>query len=148
MSSGRGFEAEMFELVNEGWQFWVNVLTLPNDGGSIQTAIMQCLPALCRILITQVAGRCARSDLEHLCEVLRKLIFKQQGAARPHLAAALADLGSNDASNQHQGASTSPEDRQRFLASLLAARGARAPTSQLIRTFWVKCRGVSFDYVG
>ncbi|PWY69249.1 importin 13 [Aspergillus eucalypticola CBS 122712] len=129
-------------------QFWVNVLTLPNDGGSIQTAIMQCLPALCRILINQVAGRCARSDLEHLCEVLRKLIFKQQGAARPHLAAALADLGSNDASNQHQGASTSPEDRQRFLASLLAARGARAPTSQLIRTFWVKCRGVSFDYVG
>ncbi|RAL02109.1 putative importin 13 [Aspergillus ibericus CBS 121593] len=129
-------------------QFWVSVLNLPSDSGSIQTAILQCLPALCRILMNQVAGRCARSDLEHLCEVLRKVIFRQQGAARPHLAAALAELGGTDNSSQQQGLSTSPEDRQRFLASLLAARGARAQTSQLTRTFWVKCRGVSFDYVG
>ncbi|RAL14222.1 putative importin 13 [Aspergillus homomorphus CBS 101889] len=127
-------------------QFWVSVLNLPGDAPPIQNAVRECLPALCRILMSQFAGRCARSDLEHLCEVFRKIIFKQQGAARPHLAAALAEL--DVAVEQHQRPSISPEERQRLLASLLAARGAKAQTSQLIRSFWVKCRGAGFDYVG
>ncbi|PYI20743.1 importin 13 [Aspergillus violaceofuscus CBS 115571] len=127
-------------------QFWVSVLNLPGDAPPIQNAIRECLPALCRILVTQFAGRCARSDIEHLCEVLRKVIFKQQGAARPHLTAALAEL--DEAVDQHQRPTVTPEERQRFLASLLAARGARAQTSQLVRSFWVKCRGDSFNYVG
>ncbi|PYH41718.1 putative importin 13 [Aspergillus saccharolyticus JOP 1030-1] len=127
-------------------QFWVSVLNLPSDDPAIQNAIRECLPAICRILMSQFAGRCARSDLEHLCEVLRKVIFKQQGAARPHLAAALAGL--DEVVDQHQRPSVSPEERQRLLASLLAARGAKMQTSQLIRTFWVKCRGAGFDYVG
>ncbi|PWY75182.1 importin 13 [Aspergillus heteromorphus CBS 117.55] len=129
-------------------QFWVGVLNLPTDRPEIHNAIMQCLPALCGALMTQIAGRCARSDLEHLNEVLRKVIFKQQGAARIHLSAALGDLH-RDHSSPQQGANTpTPEERQRFVASLLAARGARAPTNQLSRDFWIKCRGVSFDYVG
>jgi hypothetical protein len=31
---------------------------------------------------------------------------------------------------------------------LLAARGVRTQTLQLIRAFWVKCRGAGFDYIG
>ncbi|GMF70949.1 unnamed protein product [Aspergillus oryzae] len=128
-------------------QFWVGVLNLPYEEEAVQRALRDSIPALCRILASQVAGRCARSDLEHLCEVLRRLIFKQQGLARPHLATALADLGI-DQTNQNQGPAVSPEERQRFLASLLAARGAKAQTSQLTRSFWVKCRGSGFDYIG
>ncbi|PYH88187.1 hypothetical protein BO71DRAFT_488962 [Aspergillus ellipticus CBS 707.79] len=129
-------------------QFWVSVLNLPMGSPEIQEAVMHCLPALCDTLVSQIAGQCARSDLEHLTEVLRKVIFKQQGAARVHLSAALANLG-GDNSNPEQGASsTTAEERQRFVASLLAARGARAQTSQLTRAFWIKCRGVNFDYVG
>ncbi|KAE8317807.1 armadillo-type protein [Aspergillus transmontanensis] len=128
-------------------QFWVGVLNLPYEEEAVQRALRDSIPALCRILASQVAGRCARSDLEHLCEVLRRLIFKQQGLARPHLATTLADLG-NDQTNQNQSLAVSPEERQRFLASLLAARGAKAQTSQLTRSFWVKCRGSGFDYIG
>ncbi|KAI9929911.1 hypothetical protein MW887_011721 [Aspergillus wentii] len=133
-------------------QFWVSVLNIPgssnlNEASPVQNALRDCLPALCRILITQIAGRCARSDLEHLCEVLRRVIFKQQGPARPHLTEALASLESDD-SNQTQCQVVSPQEKQRFLASLLTARGAKTQTVQLARSFWLKCRGTSFDYIG
>lgn len=131
-------------------QFWVTVLTLPSatnsEPGPVQEAIRNCLPTLCRILITQISGRCARSDLEHLCEVLRKIIFKHQGLARPYLADTLARVGS-DESGQSQGQTPSSEEKERFLASLFAARGAKAQTGQLTRSFWIKCRGAGFDYI-
>lgn len=128
-------------------QFWVSVINLPTEAESVQVAIRDSLPALCRILIVQIAGRSARSDLEHLTEVLRRLIFKHQGHARPHLATALSELGTDTASAQGDTA-TVHQERQRFLASLLAARGAKAQTGQLVRTFWMKSRGAGFDYVG
>ncbi|PLB53688.1 hypothetical protein P170DRAFT_431515 [Aspergillus steynii IBT 23096] len=131
-------------------QFWVSVINLPTEVESVQVGIRDSLPALCRILIVQVAGRCARSDLEHLCEVLRRLIFKHQGHARPHLATALSDLGTENAmvSGPAPDVATVHQERQRFLASLLAARGAKAQTGQLVRTFWMKSRGAGFDYIG
>lgn len=133
-------------------QFWASVLNLPasansNEPDPVQIALGDCLPALCRILITQIAGRCARSDLEHLCEVLRRVIFKHQGSARQHLAATLAALES-EGTNQAQHPLPPSEERQRFLASLVAARGAKSQTLQLARSFWVKCRGAGFDYLG
>ncbi|KAL4967516.1 putative importin 13 [Aspergillus stella-maris] len=128
-------------------QFWVSVLNLPTSAEAVQRTIHEYLPGLCRILITQVAGRCARSDIEHLTDVLRRVIFKQQGHARPHLTSALADLGNNTSGQGHSHI-PSPEERQRFLASLFTARGARQQTLQLVRAFWVKCRGAGFDYIG
>ncbi|KAL4890370.1 armadillo-type protein [Aspergillus ambiguus] len=128
-------------------QFWVGVMNIPGNVESVQNALRDSISALSRILISQVAGRCARSDLEHLCEVLRKVVFKQQGLARPHLTAALAELDHNQ-TNQSHGHTPPAEERQRFLASLLAARGSKAPTVSLTRTFWVKCRGAGFDYIG
>ncbi|KAL2813274.1 armadillo-type protein [Aspergillus granulosus] len=128
-------------------QFWVSVLNLPTEAEAVQNTVRECLPALCRILVTQVAGRCARSDIEHLTDVLRRVVFKQQGHARPHLTAALAAIG-NDQTGQGHANAPSPEERQRFLSSLFAARGVRTQTLQLVRTFWVKCRGAGFDYIG
>jgi hypothetical protein len=74
--------------------------------------------------------------------VLRRIVFKQQGHARPHLTAVLADLGTEHLDQPHARI-PSPEERQRFLASLFAARGSRQQTLQLVRDFWVKCRGTS-----
>ncbi|KAL4903967.1 hypothetical protein BDW74DRAFT_36426 [Aspergillus multicolor] len=128
-------------------QFWVSVLNLPTDAQAVQRTIHEYLPALCRVLITQVAGRCARSDIEHLTDVLRRIVFKQQGHARPHLTAALADLGTGQVSQGH-GHIPTPEERQRFLLSVFAARGSKQQTLQLARSFWVKCRGAGFDYTG
>lgn len=127
-------------------QFWVSVFNLPSDAG-VQSMIHDRLPALCHILIKQVAGRCARSDVEHLTDVLRRIVFKQQGNARPHLTSALAELENNHTGHGNAHV-PSPEERQRFLATLFAARGARQQTLQIVRAFWVKCRGASFDYIG
>ena len=130
-------------------QFWVSVLSLPvsSETDPIQLALVNCLPALSRVLITQIAGRCARSDLEHLNEVLRRIVFKHQGLARPHLAAALASLEHENTGPNSQPMPTA-EERERFLASIITARGAKSPTLQLVRTFWVKCHRTGFDYVG
>ncbi|KAH8433135.1 putative importin 13 [Aspergillus melleus] len=128
-------------------QFWVSTINLPTEVESVQVAIRDSLPALCRILIVQVAGRCARSDLDHLCEVLRRVIFKHQGHARPHLATALSELPDTGAAKSEAEVATVRQERQRFLASLIAARGAKSQTAQLTRTFWMKSRGTGFDYV-
>lgn len=133
-------------------QFWISVFNLPsstnpNGADQVQTAARDCLPALCRILIAQISGQCARSDTEHLAEVLRKIIFKNQGLAHPHLIAALDAVGTDQA-DQQKTPVVSPQEKQRFLASLTAARNARPQTVHLARSFWVKCRGTGFDYVG
>ena len=129
-------------------QFWVSVLNLPVNSGepdAAQIALADCLPALCRILIMQIAGRCARSDLEHLSEVLRRIIFKHQGLARPHLGATLASLEAESPNAQPR---LTVAERERFLTFLIAARGAKSQTLQAVRTYWVAARGAGFDYAG
>ena len=133
-------------------QFWISVLSLPstanpNEPDPVQIAARDNIPPLCRILIARISGQCARSDLDHLAEVLRKVIFKHQGLARPHLTAALDEVANSHAT-QGNTPVVSPQERQRFLATLVAARSAKAQTAQLVRSFWVKCRGAGFDYVG
>ncbi|KAF4234001.1 hypothetical protein CNMCM6457_004150 [Aspergillus fumigatiaffinis] len=130
-------------------QFWVSVLSLPTDPSEadpVQVAINEYLPSLCRVLILQLAGRCARSDIEHLCDVLRKVIFRHQGQARLHLSTALSSVDI-DVSHEGQG-HVSPQEKERLVSSLIAARGIRAHTNQLARGFWIKCRGAGFDYIG
>lgn len=130
-------------------QFWVNVLSLPTDPSEtdpVQIAINEYLPSLCRVLILQIAGRCARSDIEHLCDVLRKVIFRHQGQARLHLSRALSSV---DIDVSHEGhGHVSRQEKERLVSSLIAARGIRAHTNQLARGFWIKCRGAGFDYIG
>jgi hypothetical protein len=144
--------------------FWTTMLNLPSSDSSgaqpnssedpAQAIINDYIPSLATILIRQIAGSCARSDLDHLCEVLKKLIFKHQGAARTHLGHALANLDAADASapdgaeNGGPGpALVSVQERERFLASAIGLRGARA-TNQVVRTFWLSCRGKVFAYTG
>ncbi|KAL1967654.1 hypothetical protein VTN77DRAFT_2911 [Rasamsonia byssochlamydoides] len=127
-------------------QFWVGTLSIPTTSEAVQQAIHEYLPKLCHVLITQVGGGCARSDLNHLSEVLKKIIFKYQGAAQPHLAAALAALRTKEVpqltTEQQQEAA---KEQERFLAMVFGARGSAA-TNQIVRQFWVKCRGAGFEY--
>lgn len=134
-------------------QFWVSILSLPGNTGPIQQVVRDYLPRLCHVLIAQLGGGCARSDLNHLTEVLKKIVFKYQGAAQPHLAAALAALATATPRNgdqqqqQQQQSEAMSKERDRFLSMVLAARGSAA-TNQVVRSFWVKCRGAGFDYAG
>ncbi|KAN0067317.1 armadillo-type protein [Elaphomyces granulatus] len=144
-------------------QFWTGIISLQpetsagsssNEGQLIQHTIVEIIPTLCQVLITQIAGRCARSDLDYLSEVLKKLVFRYQSLARHHLGTTLATLvtreyqdGKQRTQQNHEGTTTSEDDPMRFLAMVIAARGSRE-TNQLVRSFWLKCRGAVFEYAG
>lgn len=127
-------------------QFWTGVLNLPSSTDTLTNAsraIHEYLPSLCHVLVTQLSGLCARSDIAHLCEVLKKIIFKFQGHARPHLTASLASVGGPI--DQSSPAGTLSKEKERFLAMLIGARGG-STTQEIVRSYWVSCRGAGFAY--
>jgi hypothetical protein len=128
-------------------QFWTGVLNLPSSIDTltnVSRAIHEYLPSLCHVLVTQLSGLCARSDIVHLSEVLKKIVFKFQGQARPHLTASLASVGGP--SDQSSPAGTLSKENERFLAMLIGARGGSSTTQEIVRSYWVRCRGAGFAY--
>lgn len=131
--------------------FWVALVDLRGTSPQETTALDQVLesftPRLSQTLIHQIAGHCARSDLVFLNDVLRRLIFKKMALARPSITAALdsLDLRATD-ETAHRVSLLSPQDKSRFVESLVVARGGRQPSMELVRAFWLKCRGMSYDY--
>jgi hypothetical protein len=67
--------------------------------------------------------------------------------ARPALRAALDSLNAQvtDPSGQ-QVPLLSAQEKSRFLESLAVARGAQKQSLDIVRAFWLKCRGMNFDY--
>ena len=131
--------------------FWVALVDLrstsPESTNIIDSVHQEFVPRLCYTIIQQIAGRCARSDLVSLNDVLRRTIFKKMALARPALKAALETLNAQvtDSTGQ-QVPLLSAHDKSRFLESLAIARGAQKPSLDLVRAFWLKCRGMNFDY--
>lgn len=138
--------------LRSGTGFWNAMIDLRGNSTEEITALDQVLeqfiPSLCGTLIQQIAGRCARSDLVFLNDIIRRVVFKKMGLARPALAAAINSIDQQAIDpNKGQGSSLSAQDKSRFLESLAVARGARVPSLELVRSFWLKCRGMSYDYV-
>ncbi|EEH36902.2 hypothetical protein PAAG_07320 [Paracoccidioides lutzii Pb01] len=107
-----------------------------------------CLSSLGKILMYQVSGHCARSDLDHLSEVIKKFVFHCQGAARVHFRTALEELGVNIATpGGSVGIGRIPEkaERERFLSSIILQRGSKG-TNRVVRDYWIACRGKGFEY--
>jgi hypothetical protein len=131
--------------------FWVALIDLrgssPEEMQIIESVHQEFVPRLCYTVTQQIAGRCARSDLIHLTDALRRTIFKKMALARPALSAALDTLNAQvtDANGQQVPILT-PHDKSRFLESLAIARGAQKQSLALVRAFWLKCRGMNFDY--
>jgi hypothetical protein len=131
--------------------FWVALIDLRGNSAEETAALDQVLhsfiPRLSQTLINQVAGRCARSDLASLGDVLRRLIFKKMAFARPSIDAALDALDLHTLDDTSNRVPTlSQQDKSRFVQSLVVARGARQQSTEIIRGFWLKCRGMSYDY--
>lgn len=138
--------------LRSGSAFWNAMVDLrgnsPEETAALDQVLEQFIPSLCDTLIQQIAGRCARSDLVFLNDILRRVVFKKMGLARPALAAALNSLDDRVVDpNKRQSSSLSAQDKSRFLESLAVARGARVQSLELVRSFWLKCRGMSNDYV-
>lgn len=91
-----------------------------------------------------LAGECARSEIEAVTEILRKVISKQTPTTRRLLKEAMAEDSAVLSTKAY--AATTFEQRQRFIAQVESLRGARK-TIAVAKDFWVACRGDAFGYV-
>jgi hypothetical protein len=84
-----------------------------------------------------IGGEASRSDLDKLSDPLKKLIVKHVHASK-WLEAALNDPG-------FPSDKVSTEEKALFVKKLVSLRGSRA-TNQVVRDFWLACRGSNFAY--
>ncbi|KAF3479426.1 uncharacterized protein GIQ15_06402 [Arthroderma uncinatum] len=113
------------------------------------------LSVLGETVMHQIAGRCARSDLDHFCEIIKKFVFKHQGAARTYFGNALASLSVSAkdpaCASSARDVQSPPEptisqqEIQKFLHTIIALRGARTTNSN-VKQFWLSNRGKGFAY--
>ncbi|KAK8004325.1 hypothetical protein PG989_004044 [Apiospora arundinis] len=121
--------------------FWTSFITLKTDDENTQNTINGAMnqfgPVLAQSLIQNVGGNAARSELDKLSDPLKKLVF-QNANARQWLEAALND-------SSFPSDKVSLEDRALFLKKITSLRGSRA-TNQVVKEFWVSCRGTGLGY--
>ncbi|KAL2259043.1 hypothetical protein VTK26DRAFT_7407 [Humicola hyalothermophila] len=151
-------------------EFWANFISLkpaafpsssfPSLEQTFHAALTHLGPLLARSLVYNIGGHAARSELDRLCEPLKKLVTLRPEASA-WLEAALADealLATQQQQGQVQGqgagggngasigGSVGREERGVFLRRIIGLRGARE-TNRVVREFWLACRGSSFAYV-
>ncbi|KAI0480788.1 armadillo-type protein [Xylariaceae sp. FL0804] len=121
--------------------FWTRFIQAKSDSPDTQATLRNAMshlgPQLSQSLMQNIGGRAARSDLDKLSDPLKKLIVQHVDAPK-WLEAAL-----NDPS--FPSAKVSPEDKALFLKKIVSLRGSR-PTNQVVRDFWLACRGSNFAY--
>lgn len=95
-------------------------------------------PLIAQSLMQNIGGNASRSELDKLSDPLKKLIANQVHAQQ-WIEAALfkEDFPGNKC--------VSAEEKTLFLRKIVGLRGAR-PTNQVVREFWMACRGSSFAY--
>ncbi|KAH6671633.1 armadillo-type protein [Plectosphaerella plurivora] len=121
--------------------FWATYFALRSEDALTQSLLersfTQLGPLLGRALTRNIGGSAARSELEKLCDPLKKLVshhakaksWVEQGLFDPTFPA------------QH----ISDRDRTVFLKKVISLRGSRA-TNQVVREFWLAARGSKFAY--
>ncbi|ETS75674.1 hypothetical protein PFICI_12618 [Pestalotiopsis fici W106-1] len=122
-------------------EFWTTFITLksPTEDtqAGINSAIVHLGPILAHTLIQNIGGKAARSELDKLSDPLKKLVV-QHAHAKQWLETAL-----NDASFPSD--KVSHDEKALFLKKVISLRGGRA-TNQVVREFWLACRGSNFAY--
>lgn len=101
-------------------------------------------PRILSLVLRLLGGECARSELESLTEALKKFVQKQFMLTKAVL---------REAVKQEQGVmsekalqATGLDQRNRFLAQVEGLRGARK-TNDIVKDFWIECRGSGFGYI-
>lgn len=122
-------------------EFWTTFITLRSSDVDTQSAINSAIehlgPILAHTLIQNIGGKASRSELDKLSDPLKKLVV-QHAAAKHWLEVAL-----NDASFPSD--KVSHDEKALFLKKVISLRGSRA-TNQVVREFWLACRGSNFAY--
>ncbi|TKA77503.1 hypothetical protein B0A49_00793 [Cryomyces minteri] len=121
--------------------FWAAYLafTTPADlHASVDYTIQHFGLLLSTALVRQIGGDAARSELDFLAEPLKKLIFRQP-LAKDWLEAALC--GAEFPPSARVGLA----EKRRFLQMVVGLRGKKE-TGNVVREFWVACRGTVSAY--
>jgi hypothetical protein len=137
--SSASFWAALFELSG-----YPAVTALPSPAASTLFASVQQYSArFTAVLLRLLSGECARSELDTLSEPLRKFVSKHTQLARSLLQEAVKD----DAGilTERALAAVDLQGRLRFVGQVEALRGGRK-TNEVVREFWVACRGSAFGY--
>lgn len=95
-------------------------------------------------LIHLVGGECARSELDILTDPIRRFVQYQPMLFKTIAREAVSE--SNGILTKKALSATKVEDRLRFVAQLDLLKGARK-TNDVVRDFWIACKGSSFDYI-
>ncbi|KAL2132662.1 hypothetical protein VTI74DRAFT_3532 [Chaetomium olivicolor] len=130
-------------------EFWANFIPLSTPSPSqpeplssaISTAMSHLGPLFARSLVNNIGGQAARSELDKLCEPLKKLVTTRV-EAQAWLHQALFDEAHPFLGAERVG----QEERMGFLRRVIGLRGARQ-TRDVVREFWMACRGSNFAYV-
>lgn len=109
----------------------------PNTQASLGSALNHVGPVLCQALMQNVGGNAARSELDKLCDPIKKLVTSSVNA-RQWLEAALANPS-------FPSDKVTAKEKDLFVKKIIALRGQRA-TNQVVREFWLECRGQAFMY--
>ena len=118
--------------------------TLSAPASSVLVAAIQAYAArFVAVLVRLLAGECARSELDALAEPLKKFVAKHSSLARGLLRTAMREEAG--ILSGRAVAAVSVEGRMRFLGQVEALRGGRK-TNEVVREFWVVCRGSAFGY--
>ncbi|KAL9072773.1 MAG: hypothetical protein Q9161_003314 [Pseudevernia consocians] len=120
------------------WATFIQKYEVSGDVAMFVAAVTQQYgPQLCYLLVRNIGGEAARSELDVLAEPLKKLIFAQP-QAKTWLSNALS---SEDFPSQKVGTT----EKRVWLQKIINLRGARA-TNAAVKDFWIACRGAEFAY--
>lgn len=121
--------------------FWSTFIALKSLDSSVQAAINNAMeylgPLIAQSLMQNIGGNASRSELDKLSDPLKKLVVNQVHSQR-WLEAALSD-------DSFPGKQVSREEKSMFLKKIINLRGNRQ-TNQVVREFWLACRGSNFAY--
>jgi hypothetical protein len=137
--SSASFWAALFEISG-----YPTVTALSATASSTLLALVQQYsPRFTAVLVRLLGGECARSELDVLSEPLRKFVSKQTQLARGLLREAVKEdarvLTERALGVVDLGA------RMRFVGQVEALRGGRK-TNDVVKEFWIACRGSAFGY--
>ncbi|KAH8598068.1 armadillo-type protein [Bisporella sp. PMI_857] len=117
-------------------EFWTTFVGLQDLAVPLQLAIDSALlelgPLLSKALIHNFGGNAARSELDRLCEPLKKLVVRQMRSKNWLETALLNEDFPSD--------KVTTKDKTIFLQKIISLRGAKG-TAQVVRDFWLTCRG-------
>ena len=128
--------------------FWAALLDISGyptalSGPALETitaAVRTYAGQLTAVVLRLLGGECARSEIDVLCEPLKRFVAKHGVLARHCLRAAMdADAG---VLSEKAIDATDSAVRSRFAAQVEGLRGGRK-TVEVVREFWVACRGVA-----